>query len=581
MTHLAAGVPFFLPIWNALVAPDRLKLPGGMALNQTVQGFELNGARGNPVVNPMDAAINASVLMDRIVPVNATPSNFDPGAELPEGFLQFLLALHRALGPLQGSLIARRSSRLTAAGRGKLPDYLPASPATSESWRIELPEWCRDQRNQMTGPADEAELVVKMLNSGAPGVMLDLEDSLANNWTNLQRGIENIVAALHGELTYVDRKRNRTVSVSPSTTVIFTRPRGLHMHQAGVIAGELIPASIFDVALVAWKVDAARLKHPLCFYIPKSESAEEAVWWNALFNAIEKVRGWEHGWIKCMALVESHPLAFEMEEFAWNLRDHIMGLNLGRWDYMASLIHFNLHDPNWVLPDRNTIPHDVPFFQNLRMRMPEVCHKHGMLAIGGMTALFPSREDADLNARALAILAADKKNEANCKMDGAWTGHPDQNEIAVAQFPFPNQLSSCDSDSTNRADLRPVPRGIGKRTLAGTRAAIRTVIRFRAGVLAGRGASLLDGYMEDLATDRIYRLMIAQRMRHYTKAAIVDEHGLTVVHTPDFVSQLFDQELVHLLAELPSGSDPIIAARFREARRISEEIILCGEFTPA
>ena len=67
-----------------------------------------------------------------------------------------------------------------------------------------------------------------------------------------------------------------------------------------------------------------------------------------------------------MALVESHPLAFQMEEFAWNLRDHIVGLNLGRWDYMASLIHFNLNDPDWVFPDRNTIPHDVPFFQNLR-----------------------------------------------------------------------------------------------------------------------------------------------------------------------------------------------------------------------
>jgi malate synthase len=529
----------------------------------------------------MDVAASNPRLTDRIVPVNSAPSTFDPGTDLPAGFLKFLLSLHRALGPLQGSLIARRESRLAAAGRGRLPDYLPASSATSESWRIELPEWCRDQRNQMTGPADDADLVVKMLNSGAPGVMLDLEDSIANSWPNILRGIENIVAALHGELTYVDRKRNRTVSVWPSSTVIFTRPRGLHIHQAGVITGELIPASLFDVALVAWKMDASRLKHPLCFYIPKSESAEEAVWWNALFDAIEKARGWQHGWIKCMALVESHPLAFEMEEFAFNLRDHILGLNLGRWDYMASLIHFNLHDQNWVLPDRNTIPHDVPFFQNLRLRMPKICHKHGLLAIGGMTALFPSREDAELNSRALAVLAADKKNEANCRMDGAWTGHPDQNEIAVAQFPFPNQLSAHAVDSIGRVDLRPVPAGVGKRTLAGTRAAIRTVIRYRAGVLAGRGASLLDGYMEDLATDRIYRLMIAQRMRHYTKAAIVDEQGRPVLHTLGLVSQLFDQELAHLLAELPSGSDPLTATRFREARRISEEMILCGEFSPA
>ena len=155
-----------------------------------------------------------------------------------------------------------------------------------------------------------------------------------------------------------------------------------------------------------------------------------------------EARGWPRNYIKCMALVESHPLAFQMEEFLYNLRDHILGLNLGRWDYMASLIHFNLDDPDWVLPDRNTIPHNVPFFQNLRELMPEICHKRGMLAIGGMTALYPSREDAELNTRALDVLEKDKKNEADCLMDGAWTGHPDQNQIAIDQFPFPNQLQA-------------------------------------------------------------------------------------------------------------------------------------------
>ena len=47
-----------------------------------------------------------------------------------------------------------------------------------------------------------------------------------------------------------------------------------------------------------------------------------------------------------MALVESHALAYQMEEFLYNLRGHILGLNLGRWDYMASLIHYNIEDPS-------------------------------------------------------------------------------------------------------------------------------------------------------------------------------------------------------------------------------------------
>ena len=128
---------------------------------------------------------------------------------------------------------------------------------------------------------------------------------------------------------------------------------------------------------------------------------------------------------------------------------------------MASLIHFNLANPKWVLPDRNTIPHDVAFFQKLRKLIPKICHKHGMLAIGGMTALFPSREDAELNARALKVLAEDKKNEALSLMDGAWTGHPDQNEIAVAQFPAPNQLQARPKNAEQHPNLRPVPEGVG------------------------------------------------------------------------------------------------------------------------
>jgi len=92
----------------------------------------------------------------------------------------------------------------------------------------------------MTGPADDADLVVKMLNSGAPGVMLDLEDSTANGWEHNSQGIKNILEALADRLTYFDRKRNKTVGINSSPTVIFTRPRGLHIHQAGVLPGELL-----------------------------------------------------------------------------------------------------------------------------------------------------------------------------------------------------------------------------------------------------------------------------------------------------------------------------------------------------
>src|SRR2546421_12348180 len=246
--------------------------------------------------------------------INTTPPDFDPATDLPGGFMDFLLPLHREFTPRQQELAARRAWVLSNSHRGMLPNHLPPSEATMSDWRIDLPDWCRDQRNQMTGPADDAELVVKMLNSGAPGVMLDLEDSTVNEWEHQRLGVENILEALRGTLTYFDKKRDKLVGIKPSPTVIWIRPRGLHIHQGGILGDELTSASLFDVTRIAFRVDPGELKHPLAFYIPKSESADEALWWRDLFQAIAEARGWPRGYIKCMALVESHPLAFQMEE---------------------------------------------------------------------------------------------------------------------------------------------------------------------------------------------------------------------------------------------------------------------------
>jgi malate synthase len=186
-----------------------------------------------------------------------------------------------------------------------------------------------------------------------------------------------------------------------------------------------------------------------------------------------------------------------------------------------------------------------------------------------MTALYPSREDPELNVRALSVLDRDKRNEAACLMDGAWTGHPDQNAIAVAAFPFPNQLGARPAIAVDlRPDLRPAPVGVGATTLDGTRAAVRTVIRYRNGVLEGKGASLLDGYMEDLATDRIYRLMIAQRLR------------FPGPYTPPSLGSMFDEELERILAQLPDETSDEVRTHFHQARELSERMILTGAFNP-
>src|ERR1700748_586805 len=182
-----------------------------------------------------------------VSPVNVAQAGFTlnrpsyalvPERDLPAGFFQFLASLHRRFSPRQQQIILDRKRVLSESLDGNKPTHHYPREAVRNGWKVELPEWCQDQRNQMTGPADDAELVVKMLNSGAPGVMLDLEDSTVNEWEHTGRGIQNVLAALAATLPSFARKRGKTPGIAPSQTVIFTRPRGLHIHQAGILKGE-------------------------------------------------------------------------------------------------------------------------------------------------------------------------------------------------------------------------------------------------------------------------------------------------------------------------------------------------------
>ncbi len=93
--------------------------------------------------------------------VNRPPATFDPKHDLPQGFLEFLAPLHRRFAPWQRSLIEERKQILAESHQGEKPTHRFPGDAVRRGWRIELPEWCQDQRNQMTGPADDADLVVK------------------------------------------------------------------------------------------------------------------------------------------------------------------------------------------------------------------------------------------------------------------------------------------------------------------------------------------------------------------------------------------------------------------------------------
>jgi malate synthase len=84
--------------------------------------------------------------------------------------------------------------------------------------------------------------------------------------------------------------------------------------------------------------------------------------------------------------------------------------------------------------------------------------------------------------------------------------------------------------------------------------------------------------MEDLATDRIYRLIIAQRVRHQVKAS--GDDGGTVEHTAALVTRVFDEELEKIQRDLPAEIDRKAAGTLPDARRIAEKLIVQGRHSP-
>ena len=134
------------------------------------------------------------------------------------------------------------------------------------------------------------------------------------------------------------------------------------------------------------------------FYLPKIEGHLEARWFNEVFTWSEQRLGIPHGSIKATVLIETILAAFEMEEIIHELRDHMAGLNAGRWDYMFSAIKKFHHDPDSLWPDRSQVTMTVPMMRAYTELMVRTCHKRGAHAIGGMTAFIPSRKDAEVNS---------------------------------------------------------------------------------------------------------------------------------------------------------------------------------------
>ena len=491
--------------------------------------------------------------------------------------LAFLAKLHRRFNGRRLELLARRAERQKRFDAGELPDFLSETRAIREGdWKVApIPADLTDRRVEITGPVDR-KMIVNALNSGAKVFMADFEDATSPVFANLIEGQANLKDRWAGKIDFTDATTGKHYALSDKPAALMVRPRGWHMSERHLlIDGEEISGSLFSFGLYVFHCANAQLAagSTPAFYLPKIESHLEARLWNDVFKFAEESLGVPVGTFKATVLIETLPAAFEMDEILYELRDHIVGLNCGRWDYIFSFIKRLGKNPAFLTPDRADMTMGKAFLNAYSLLLIKTCHRRGAFAMGGMAAQIPIKGDPAANAAAFAKVRADKEREAGAGHDGTWVAHPDLVPVAMEVFdrlmPGPNQLGVLRDDvKVTAADLLQVHEG--GHTEAGLREDIRVGVQYIEAWLRGRGAVPLYNLMEDAATAEISRAQIWQWL--HLKARLDDGR----VVTPELFRATLADEMQKVRAAV--GEKAFTGGRFPEAIELFSTMSLSPTF---
>ena len=457
-----------------------------------------------------------------------------PGYEtiLSVDAIAFLADLERRFGARRRELLAARAARQLRFDAGELPNFLPETKDIREGdWKVApIPKDLLDRRVEITGPVDNRKMVINALNSGAQSYMTDFEDAAAPTWDNMIGGQINIRDYWLGDIGFREPSSGKSYEVIEKPATLIVRPRGWHLEEAHMrIDGQPMSGSLFDFGLAFFhnaRKQIARGTGPY-FYLPKMESHLEAHLWNDVFEHAQKQLGIKNGTIKVTVLIETLPAAFEMHEILYELRQHIVGLNCGRWDYIFSYIKRLGKNPNFILPDRAQVVMGKAFLNAYSLLLVKTCHERGAFAMGGMAAQIPVKGNEEANNAAFNKVRADKEREATNGHDGTWVAHPDLVAVAMEIFgklSGPNQLARQRQDvNVGQAELLEPHQG--ERTEEGLRECCRVGVQYIEAWLGGRGAVPLYNLMEDAATAEISRTQIWQWIYH--NARLSDGRAVT------------------------------------------------------
>ena len=510
------------------------------------------------------------------VHVHATPTARQAEI-LTDDALAFVADLNRRFNGRRLELLARRMERQRLFDAGQLPHFLTETKSVRNGeWRVApIPADLMDRRVEITGPVDR-KMIVNALNSGAKVFMADFEDACSPTFLNMIEGQANLKDRWEGRIDFTDAATGKAYALRSDPATLMVRPRGWHLPERHVtVDGREMSGALFDFGLYVFhcaKTQMAQGATP-AFYLPKLETHLEARLWNEVFSQAEAALAIPHGSFKATVLIETLPAAFEMDEILYELRDHIVGLNCGRWDYIFSFIKRLGKNAAFLTPDRSEMTMGKAFLNAYSLLLIKTCHRRGAFAMGGMAAQIPVKGDAHANDAAFAKVRADKEREAGAGHDGTWVAHPDL--VSIAKEVFDRLMPQANQLSVKREDVDVTPADLvkmheGKRTEEGLRQNIRVGVQYIEAWLRGRGAVPIYNLMEDAATAEISRAQVWQWIHLGAKL----DNGRTV--TDDLFRTALAGEMERVKGEV--GGAAYNGGRFPEAIKLFSDMSLADTF---
>jgi malate synthase len=323
---------------------------------------------------------------------------------------------------------------------------------TPQRWRLNdevpIPEHVHPSRNpglELTGPWAPLDMAFNALNSAAPMNMPDFEDASPSHFRpegSPAGQPEGIYAAMQNakeihegrwtgrayEVEKKGKKRAYRIDRPPARwPTRLARPPSIHLRYDHVtVDGKPAPGLVVIATLWAFNnYDAlSRAGSGVYFYLPKIQTPREALIMEKVLAGLERRIGVPAGTFKAKMLYEEGNAGRQLPGILWVLRRRLLGTNVGRWDYLGSIIEMFKDDPKGIFPDPQSVgmatPGMIAYQRYNALLMLMAGMKGGELSnaapIGGMAAVM-IYQPADPYGRArynpvsLRAIAMDKTRE--------------------------------------------------------------------------------------------------------------------------------------------------------------------------